>query len=63
MTLTYDQNTEALRKALLEEVYGGASAGLGAMLLDEHEIRQADARELEKIARRYGMREERHEIL
>ena len=48
----YD-DTEALRKELLDEAYAGAFSGLGAMLLDAEEIRNADAEELEEIARRY----------
>lgn len=51
----YDE-TEALRRELLDEAYAGAFAGFGAMLLDADEIRNADAEELEKIARRYGKR-------
>lgn len=47
-------DTEALRQELLDEVYAGAFAGFGAMLLDADEIRNADAETLEKIARRYG---------
>ena len=50
------REAEALRRRLLEEVYAGAAAGLGAMLLDEREIRAAGPEELEDIARRYGMR-------
>ena len=48
------QREEDLRRALLDEVYAGAFSGLPAMLLDEDEIRRADADELEEIARRYG---------
>lgn len=47
-------DTESLRKQLLDEAYAGAFSGLGAMLLDEEEIRNADPEELEEIARRYG---------
>ena len=47
-------DTEALRRELLDEVYAGAFSGLGAMLLDVDEIRNADPEELEEIARRYG---------
>lgn len=50
----YD-DTESLRKELLDEAYAGAFSGLGAMILDENEIRNADAEELEEIARRYGL--------
>lgn len=49
----YD-DTEALRRELLDEAYAGAFSGLGAMILDVDEIRNADAEELEEIARRYG---------
>lgn len=49
-------DTEALRQALLREIYAGAFSGLGAMLLDEDEIRNADKEELEQIARRYGLK-------
>ena len=52
----YEQSAEALRQSLLNEVYAGAFSGLPAMLLDEDEIRQADADELEEIARRYGLK-------
>lgn len=48
-------DTETLRKRLLDEVYAGAFSGLGAMILDADEIRNADADELEEIARRYGL--------
>ena len=44
-----------LRQRLLEEVYAGGFSGLGAMLLDEAEIRAAGPEELERIARRYGV--------
>ena len=37
----YDE-TEALRRELLDEVYAGAFSGLGAMILDAEEIRRAD---------------------
>lgn len=49
-----EQDTEALRRELLEEAYAGAFSGLGAMLLDADEIQNADREELEEIARRYG---------
>lgn len=49
-----EQDTEALRRELLEEAYAGAFSGLGAMLLDAGEIRRADREELEEIARRIG---------
>lgn len=49
-------DTENLRRELLDQVYAGAFAGLGAMLLDADEIEKADAEELEEIAQRYGLR-------
>lgn len=49
-----DNDTEALRQKLLDEAYAGALSGLGAMLLDADEIRNADWDELEEIARRTG---------
>ena len=49
-----EQDTEALRRELLEEAYAGAFSGLGAMILDADAIRNADREELEEIARRYG---------
>lgn len=49
----YD-DTEALRRELLDEACAGAFSGLGTMILDVDEIRNADAGELEEIARRYG---------
>ena len=51
-----EHDAEALRRRLLDEVWAGASAGLGAMLADEEEIRRADPEELEELARRYGLR-------
>ena len=47
-------DTEELRQRLLDEVYAGALTGLSAMILEESEIRQADAEELVEIAKRYG---------
>lgn len=49
-----EQDTEALRRELLDEAYAGAFSGLGAMILDAEEIRNADREELEEIARQYG---------
>ena len=46
-------DTESLRKQLLDEAYAGAFSGLGAMILDVDEIHNADAEELEEIARKY----------
>lgn len=53
---------EALRQDLLDEVYTGAFSGLGAMLLDVDEIRNADASELEEIAWRYGKKQAKFEF-
>ena len=50
------QDTAQLRQQLLDEIYAGASAGLGAMLLDEETVLRADSEELEELARRYGLR-------
>lgn len=47
-------DVEALRQEQLGETCAGAFSGLGAMILDADEIRNADAEELEKIARQYG---------
>lgn len=49
-----DRDTEELRSKLLSEVYAGAVSGMPAMILDESRIRNADAEELEKIAKEYG---------
>ena len=51
-----NMNTEELRRRLLEEIYAGAIAGMGAMILDEDRIRRADDKELREIAARYGYR-------
>ena len=50
------QNTEELRRSLLEEIYAGAASGLGAMLLDEEKIRQAGPEELVDLARQHGIK-------
>ena len=50
-----DQNTEDLRQKLLDDLWAGASSGLGAMLLDEEAVRRAGPEELEAIARRHGV--------
>lgn len=47
---------EDLRQELLDEMYAGAFAGFGAMLLDEDEIRNADEEELNGLADRYGIK-------
>ena len=52
--MIYD--TEELLRRLLEEVYAGAAAGMGAMILDEGRIRRADEKELREIAAQYGIR-------
>lgn len=49
-----NRDAEELRSKLLSEVYAGAVAGMTAMILDESRIRNADADELEKIAKEYG---------
>ena len=49
-------NLEELREKLLRDVYAGGLSGLGAMLLDENEIKKASDEELRRIARRYGYR-------
>ena len=46
-----NRDAEELRSKLLSEVYAGAVPG---MILDESRIRNADADELEKIAKEYG---------
>lgn len=51
-------DTEELRRRLLDEVYAGAFAGFGAMILDEQEIRHANDEELREIARHYGINTE-----
>lgn len=48
--------TKPCAGSFCDEVYAGAFSGLGSMLLDAEEIRNADAEELEEIARRYGLR-------
>lgn len=56
----YDPNTgddaEALRRALLRDIYAGAFAGMPAMLTEENRIKYADEDELLQIAREYGLR-------
>ena len=42
------ENTEDLRRRLLNDVYAGAFTGIQAMILDEKRIRE--------IVRQYGMR-------
>ena len=55
--MEFQQDKEELRQKLLDEIYAGAASGLGAMLLDEDEIRRAGSEELEEIARRYGVQQ------
>ena len=47
-------DSEDLRRKLLDDIYAGAVCGMGAMLLEEDEIREADDKELEEIAKRHG---------
>ena len=41
MILTDRENVEELRQLLLDEIWAGAASGLGAVLLDEQEIRKS----------------------
>ena len=51
------QNPNDLRQKLLDDVYAGAfSGGMPTMLLEEDEIRKADDKEPEEIARRHGLK-------
>ena len=50
-----NSQTEELRQKLLAELYAGAGAGMGAMLLDEQRVRRGDQEELERIARQHGI--------
>ena len=50
-----NSQTEELRQKLLAELYAGAGAGLGVMLLDEQRVRQGGQEELERIARQHGI--------
>ena len=47
-------NTEELRQKLIDGCYAGALSGLGAMILDVDDIKNADEQELLKIAKRMG---------
>nr|WP_325246219.1 hypothetical protein [uncultured Oscillibacter sp.] len=51
-----NMSAEALRQALLDEVWAGAASGLGDMLLDEEKIRRAGPEELEQMARQCGVK-------
>lgn len=47
---------EALRQAILDEIYAGAViGGFPAMLIDEDAARCASPEELKEAARRYGL--------
>ena len=50
-----NSQTEELRQKLLAELYAGAGAGLGAMLLDEQRVRRGGQEELDRIARQHGI--------
>ena len=53
----YMVNDDDLKQRLLDEVYAGAFCGkMPAMWMDEDRIRKADEKELEKIAKEYGIR-------
>ena len=52
-------DVEKLRRNLLDEIYAGAVSGLGAMILDEDRIRNADEEELREIAKEYGIMDEK----
>lgn len=47
---------ENLRRKMTDELSAGAFSGLGAMILDEEEVRMAGPQELEELARRYGIK-------
>ena len=55
MDMDASYETEALRQKLLDEIWVGGCAGLGAMLLDEEEIRSAGPEQLRALARQYGI--------
>ena len=51
------QDSEDLRRALLDDVYAGAFAGgTPAMLQEEDQIRKADDQDLEKLAQQHGLK-------
>lgn len=50
----YNNDTENLRSTILNDIYAGAAAGMGAMLLDEGRVIGADERQLHEIAKQYG---------
>lgn len=47
-------DTENLRSTILNDIYAGAAAGMGAMLTDEGRVIAADEKELHEIAKQYG---------
>ena len=49
-------DTEILRRELLDEIYVGVVSGFEAMLLDEEAIRKANEEELWEIARAHGLK-------
>ena len=53
--LSNEQDLEALRQGLLDELYAGAFAGMPAMLAEEDAIRRADPEELLQIADQHGL--------
>ena len=55
MDMDASYETEALRQKLLDEIWAGGCAGLGAMLLDEEAIRAAGPEQLRALARQYGI--------
>ncbi len=50
----YNDDAENLRSTILNDIYAGAAAGMGAMLLDEGRVIGADEQELHEIAKQYG---------
>ena len=52
------KDMEELRRKLLADVYAGSMSGMGAMILDESRIKNADDDELEEIAKEYGYQDE-----
>jgi len=45
---------EELRQKLIDECYAGAFSGLGTMILDVDDIKNADEQKLLEIAKRMG---------
>ena len=54
MNNNVEDKTEELRKKLRDDVYAMTFSGLPAALLDLDEIENADAEDLEALAKRYG---------